>query len=72
MSVVLGSLVGAWSHVLFDSVMHADITPLAPFSNANGLYRIVPLGALHLFCVGAGIVGVSWYVLRSNNSLQRP
>jgi hypothetical protein len=72
MSVVLGSLVGAWSHVLFDSVMHADITPLAPFSNANGLYRIVPLGALHLFCVSVGIVGVGWYVLRSNNSLQRP
>jgi membrane-bound metal-dependent hydrolase YbcI (DUF457 family) len=65
MAVVLGSLVGAWSHVLFDSVMHADITPLAPFSNANGLYRMVPLGALHLFCVGAGIVGVGWYVLRS-------
>ena len=71
-AVLLGSLVGAWSHVLFDSVMHGDITPLAPFSNANGLYRIVPLEALHLFCVVAGIAGVGWYVLRSNNSLQRP
>jgi hypothetical protein len=71
-AVLLGSLVGAWSHVLFDSVMHGDITPLAPFSNANGLYRIVPLGALHLFCVGAGIVGVGWYLLRPDNSLQRP
>jgi hypothetical protein len=71
-AVVLGSLVGAWSHVLFDSVMHSDITPLAPFSNANGLYRIVPLGTLHLFCIGAGIVGVMWYALRSNNPLQRP
>ena len=71
-AVLLGALVGAWSHVLFDSVMHGDITPLAPFSNANGLYRIVPLEALHLFCVGAGIVGVCWYVLRSKNSLQRP
>jgi hypothetical protein len=72
MAVVLGSLVGAWSHVLFDSVMHGDITPLAPFSDVNALHRIVPLGALHLFCVGAGIVGVGWYVLRSHNSLQRP
>jgi membrane-bound metal-dependent hydrolase YbcI (DUF457 family) len=69
-AVLFGSLAGAWSHVLFDSVMHGDITPLAPFSNANGLYRIVPLEALHLFCVGAGIVGVGWYVLRSNNSLR--
>ncbi|MEO6185641.1 MAG: hypothetical protein ABIP38_04675 [Steroidobacteraceae bacterium] len=71
MAVLLGSLVGAWSHVLFDSVMHSDITPLAPFSNHNGLYRVVPLGALHLFCIGSGIVGVIWYVLRSNISLQR-
>jgi membrane-bound metal-dependent hydrolase YbcI (DUF457 family) len=71
-AVLLGALVGAWSHVLFDSVMHGDITPLAPFSNANGLYHIIPLEALHLLCVAAGIVGVGWYVLRSNNSLQRP
>jgi membrane-bound metal-dependent hydrolase YbcI (DUF457 family) len=65
-AVVYGSVVGAWSHVLFDSVMHGDITPLAPFSDANRLYRIIPLGALHLICVGAGAAGAMWYVLRSN------
>jgi membrane-bound metal-dependent hydrolase YbcI (DUF457 family) len=70
-AVVLGSLVGAWSHVLFDSVMHGDITPLAPFSDGNALYQVVSLGALHLFCIGTGIVGAMWYVLRSNISLQR-
>jgi hypothetical protein len=63
-AVFLGSLVGAWSHVLFDSVMHGDITPLAPFSNGNALYRAVPLAVLHLFCIGTGIVGAMWYVLR--------
>jgi membrane-bound metal-dependent hydrolase YbcI (DUF457 family) len=67
-AVGLGSLVGAWSHVLLDSVMHSDITPLAPISNSNGLYRIVPLGTLHLFCVVAGIVGVGWCMLRSRKS----
>jgi membrane-bound metal-dependent hydrolase YbcI (DUF457 family) len=71
MAVLLGALVGAWSHVLFDSVMHADITPLAPFSSSNALYRIVPLGALHLFCVGAGVAGLIWYVLSSNISLEQ-
>ena len=68
-AVVLGSLVGAWSHVLFDSVMHIDITPLAPYSNANPLYQLVSLQALHLGCVIAGVLGVVWYLLRSNPSL---
>lgn len=64
-AVLFGSLVGAWSHVVFDSVMHSDMTPLAPFSNANGLYRIVSLSALHAFCIAAGMVGICWYLLRS-------
>jgi membrane-bound metal-dependent hydrolase YbcI (DUF457 family) len=67
-AVLLGSLVGAWTHVLLDSVMHGDITPFAPFSSSNALYRIVPLGALYLFCIGAGVAGATWYVLSSNNS----
>jgi membrane-bound metal-dependent hydrolase YbcI (DUF457 family) len=69
-AVLLGALVGAWSHVILDSVMHADITPLAPFSNANGLYRFVSLGVLNGFCIGLGVLGVMWYVLRSSNSLR--
>lgn len=71
-AVLLGSLVGAWSHVLFDSVMHSDITPLAPFSTANPLYQLVSLRVLHLGCVIAGALGVVWYMLRSNLSLERP
>jgi membrane-bound metal-dependent hydrolase YbcI (DUF457 family) len=71
-AVLLGSLVGAWSHVLFDSVMHSDITPLAPYSNANPLYQLVSLPVLHLGCVIAGALGVVWYLLRSSPSLERP
>lgn len=29
-SIVLGSLIGAWSHVLLDSFMHFDVTPFWP------------------------------------------
>ena len=29
-SIVLGSLIGAWSHVFFDSFMHRDLTPFFP------------------------------------------
>lgn len=70
-AVLLGSVIGAWSHVLLDSVMHSDITPLAPFSLANGLHDIVSLRALHLFCVGTGVLGVVCYLLRSDISLVR-
>jgi membrane-bound metal-dependent hydrolase YbcI (DUF457 family) len=71
-AVLLGALAGAWSHVLFDSVMHGDITPFAPFTNANPLYLLVPLQVLHLGCVIAGALAFLWYLLRSNPSSERP
>jgi hypothetical protein len=52
--VALGALLGAYSHVLLDSVMHVDIQPLQPLSAANALHRIVSLSALHWSCVAAG------------------
>ena len=58
-AVTLGALAGAWSHIVLDSVMHADITPWAPFGQANPLYRIVSLGALHAFCVVTGVLGLA-------------
>lgn len=71
-AVACGSLVGAWSHVLLDSVMHSDITPLAPYSKANPLYHLVSLQVLRLGCVVAGALGVVWYLLRSTPSLEQP
>lgn len=70
-AVLCGSLLGAWSHVLLDSVMHGDITPLAPFSNSNGLYRAISLKTMHLFCIGAGIAGIIWYLLRTRSPPKR-
>jgi membrane-bound metal-dependent hydrolase YbcI (DUF457 family) len=56
--VALGALLGAYSHVLLDSVMHVDIQPLQPLSAANVLHRIVSLSALHWSCVAAGVMGM--------------
>jgi len=52
--VIAGAVVGGYSHIVLDSVMHADIRPWAPFSQANSLYLLASIDALQDFCIGAG------------------
>lgn len=56
--VVVGALAGTISHVMLDSVMHSDISPLAPWSDANALLGLISIGTLHQFCIFAGLFGV--------------
>jgi membrane-bound metal-dependent hydrolase YbcI (DUF457 family) len=70
-AIAFGAVLGAWSHVLLDSVMHADITPWAPFSAENALYRVVSLRALHIGCLTAGLAAFVWWILRANTSAER-
>jgi membrane-bound metal-dependent hydrolase YbcI (DUF457 family) len=58
LAVALGAVAGTFSHIVLDSVMHADITPFAPLSDANPLLRVISLSALHWFCLGAGLLGL--------------
>lgn len=58
--VMLGAAAGSYSHIVLDSVMHADIRPLSPFSPANPLYRVVSLDALHNACLLSGAVAIAW------------
>lgn len=39
--VALGAALGSYSHVFLDSVMHDEIRPFAPFSDANPLLMAV-------------------------------
>jgi len=64
MPVVLGAAAGSYSHVLLDSIMHDDIRPFAPFSDANPLLRIIELDTLHLACLAAGALGLFILALR--------
>ena len=56
-AVALGAIIGTYSHVLLDSLMHADMEPFAPFSDGNPLLGAVFLNTLHGFCLVAGVVG---------------
>lgn len=58
-AVALGAFAGTYSHVLLDSLMHPDMRPFAPFSDANPLLTAVSLRALHGFCLIAGVVGLA-------------
>ncbi len=74
-AIASGAAIGAYSHILFDSVMHSDIEPFAPFSNWNGLYRIVSLAILHGFCLLAGTIATSLIVIRKGmaaNQAEKP
>lgn len=62
--VGLGAAIGVYSHVALDSLMHADIRPFSPFSQANPLYHLVSMGTLHLSCVLAGAGGLLLLGLR--------
>lgn len=61
--VITGAFVGTGSHVVLDSLMHADIRPLAPWSSANGLLGLVSIGTLNQACLVAGIVGALAWLL---------
>jgi len=59
-AAVAGAFIGTYSHVVLDSIMHADMTPLMPFSRANSLYELVSTPTLHAWCVGLGFFGMLW------------
>lgn len=62
--VAIGAALGAYSHIVLDSLMHADMRPLAPFSDANPLLGLVPLAVLHWGCILAGVAGLILVLLR--------
>jgi membrane-bound metal-dependent hydrolase YbcI (DUF457 family) len=62
--VGIGAVIGVYSHVALDSLMHADIRPFAPFSQANPLYHLISMGTLHLSCVVGGAGGLLLLGLR--------
>lgn len=70
--VAIGAALGAYSHIVLDSVMHGDIQPLSPFATGNGLLGIIPLGPLHWACLvvgglGCAVLAVRWFVVGGEN-----
>jgi len=51
LSAWTGAIIGAYSHLILDSIMHLDIKPLAPFTDENLLLGILGLMELHILCL---------------------
>lgn len=57
------AFLGTYSHVVLDSVMHTDITPLSPWSTANALRGYISIDALHSACVISGLFGAAAWLI---------
>ena len=58
-AALTGGVLGGLGQTLLDAVMHADLRPFLPLTDANPLLRIVALDVLHSACLLAGFVGVA-------------
>lgn len=67
-ATLLGGLLGGVSHPLLDALMHQDLKPFWPFSDANPLLGAVDLMTLHVACLGAGLLGLLILWLRNHRS----
>jgi len=52
-------LFGGVFHSFLDGIMHADMRPFRPFSDANPLLGLVSIQVLYLFCIVTGILGAA-------------
>ncbi|WP_295408053.1 DUF4184 family protein [uncultured Thiocystis sp.] len=62
-AVIAGAFVGTLSHVLLDRLMHADLTPFTPWSDANGLLGLMSIPAVHQGCLMAGLFGLAVWLM---------
>jgi hypothetical protein len=63
LAATTAAFLGTFSHVLLDSMVHADVQPFAPFCDSNPLLGLVSLGAAHMLCLGMGVLGVIGLVI---------
>ncbi|MFH6955298.1 metal-dependent hydrolase [Pseudoalteromonas sp. XMcav1-K] len=59
--VLLSAFIGSFSHVLLDSIMHADVEPFFPFTLNNQFLGIISVSVLHKVCLYSGLVGAVIY-----------
>jgi len=60
--VAFGSaFIGTYTHVVLDSIMHSDVEPFYPLSQANNMLGLISVSQLHQFCLYSALVGAAIY-----------
>ncbi len=57
------ALIGSFSHVLLDSIVHADVEPYYPITSHNEHYNLLSFVAVHKLCLYAALAGAAIYYL---------
>lgn len=57
-TAISGAVLGAWSHVALDSIIHGRMKPLAPISDRMPLLGIIGSKEVHDLCYWAGALGI--------------
>ncbi len=71
--VITGAVLGTLSHVVLDSLMHHDIHPLNPFSEANPFMGLITHDGVYQACTIAGVLGtVGCLAIRWIGQIPRP
>lgn len=55
------AFIGTYTHVALDSIMHSDVEPFYPLSQANNLLGLTGVGELHRFCIYSALIGAVIY-----------
>jgi len=53
----VSALIGCYSHVLLDSVMHGDLHPYYPFAADNPMLGFLDSAQIYLLCLITGAIG---------------
>ncbi len=53
----ISSFIGTYSHILIDAIMHVDVSPLYPLSDANPLHGIIAISLLQQVCIVSAAIG---------------
>lgn len=62
-AVALGAYVGTLSHLFLDGLMHRDMHPFAPFTNATPFFGLLDHDNVYRWCAIAGLAfGIAWLV----------
>ena len=64
LAALIGGLVGAWSHLVLDSIMHDDIKPLWPFLTNNPILGLITANSILYLCIGLLIFGATIYIVK--------